>query len=130
MGGMDFADGWHPTGTVGVRLQCPECDWSVDEPPMETATEMTGDGMVMRVRQQSALPALAAHVVVGHPDSDLAGQIRAYAAAPRPEPVVPDVASVAGATAAILRSLRDAEESEALARVAAAMRWLPPTNDE
>lgn len=82
MGGMTIEADWSPLGFGTVtRRQCPECDFHIDEPPMETKTEMTHEGMVMRVRQHSALPAVAMHVILNHPDSATAGELVAAAEA-------------------------------------------------
>jgi hypothetical protein len=47
---------------------------------MEFKSEERDGGWVVRVVQQSAIPALGAHVLTEHPDCDLAGEIRAAAA--------------------------------------------------
>lgn len=68
---------WQPTGNYTTRRECPLCDWFMDEPPMETASELVGDQLVFRVRQRSAVPAGLAHIVSAHPQSEQAREILA-----------------------------------------------------
>ncbi len=71
---------WEPAGQYVTRRQCPVCDWYLDEPPPEISTDWEDDRVFFRVRQQSALPALAGHVLADHPDSELARQVASAAA--------------------------------------------------
>lgn len=73
---------WASAALPMMRRQCPECDWHMDEPPPQFATEWRADGsLATRVRMHSAARALAEHVVRTHPRSELAAQIRDAAAA-------------------------------------------------
>lgn len=119
---------WETVGNprAVTRRECPLCDWFMDEPPPEYRHEWApgSDSITYRVRQNSAVPAALAHIVTAHPDSEVAAEVRAMAAAATPEPFVPDTGGgdpMGRLVSGVLHRLRESEEREALQRVRTAM---------
>jgi hypothetical protein len=114
---------WTTIGGRPTRLQCPHCDWHVDEPPTETAMDFSpgSDTAVWRMRQESAVPAMAVHVVRAHPESDEGRRTLDWVR--RGEPVREEVvmpSSVDGLMAGVTRAVAREIDREAFRRV----RWV------